>query len=146
MISTKKISCIICVLNEIKNIENIKKNISLLSQYEVIVVDGGSNDGTYESLITLPNVIVFQLFGLGLLSQRLFGINKANNEACFLLNADDFLDDYDLEEDLKKLSLQGVDGIHIPLRVKLPNSFSEYWWDSYFLTLKYSYKNTNYPT
>jgi len=137
-----RISCIICVLNEIKNIDIIKRNIKLLSNYEVIIIDGGSIDGTFEVIKNIPNIRVFQASRVGLLSQRLIGIREASNEACFLLNADDFLDNYDLESDFKKLSIKGVHGIHIPLRCKDPKTFSEYWWDSYFLSLKFSYKDS----
>ena len=86
-----KITAILCVYNEIQNIELIKKSIDLSIFDEVIIIDGGSNDGTFELLEKETSIVLRKLSGVGLLAQRLHGISLASNDLVFLFNADDDL-------------------------------------------------------
>ena len=54
MINKEKISILILVCNEIKTIEkdiiSIKKNLKNFIDYQLVVIQDGSTDGTYERL------------------------------------------------------------------------------------------------
>ena len=58
-----KLSCVVSVLNEHKNWQNLIDNISLNGQYvNFYVIDGGSIDGTYEYLESISKDYSFRLF------------------------------------------------------------------------------------
>ena len=77
------ISAISCVFNEIENISIIEKNIKNHQFSELIIVDGGSSDGTFERLSTYKNIQLYKLKNAGLLAQRLYGIKKSTKSMYF---------------------------------------------------------------
>ena len=88
-----QVSIIVAVRNEISNIENLLN--SLLSQqwlnYEVIIVDDYSNDGTYEFLIkTVSHKLkVFKNpFLPGKKFALAYGVSQANSEIILFTDAD----------------------------------------------------------
>lgn len=96
---------------------------------EVVVVDGGSNDGTYEALIEFSksenklklykNVIDFTRkdFALSDGEQKAFARSKCTSELCWQMDSDEVL----LEEDCKKAKLliedypKNIYGISLPV-------------------------------
>ena len=78
------------------NFEGLKKTIkSVINQtwkdYEYIVIDGGSNDGSVEYLKSLDNTINFWVSEAdnGVYHAMNKGINKANGEYLLFLNSGD---------------------------------------------------------
>ena len=126
------VSAILCVYNEIKKISIIEKNINNHPFSELIIVDGGSNDGTFEKLSTHKNILLYRLENAGLLSQRLFGINKSSESLLFMFNADDDITSLNMKSMVSELLRLNADGLQIRI---LSKDLDKYWtsaWSEYF--------------
>jgi glycosyltransferase involved in cell wall biosynthesis len=77
------ITAVVCTLNSFSSIEKCLLGLKLSGVAEIIVVDGGSTDGTREFLLEQDIVLLFD-GGLGLGAARNMGIQKASEK--FILN------------------------------------------------------------
>ena len=132
------VSAVLCTLNEISNVENIRKNVLHLSGNEIIIVDGGSTDGTWEFISQLEGVNAIQLKGSGLLSQRLYGIGMSSTKLVFLYNADDQLCSINMLNLKEELYSENLDGLALSLKSVADGSISSAWWDEYFSIISQS--------
>ena len=132
------VSAVLCTLNEISNVENIRKNVLHLSGNEIIIVDGGSTDGTWEFISQLEGVNAIQLKGSGLLSQRLYGIRMSSSKLVFLYNADDQLCSINMLNLKEELYSENLDGLALSLKSVADGSISSAWWDEYFSIISQS--------
>ncbi len=133
-----RVSAVLCVYNELSNLNLIKSNIALNYFDEIIIVDGGSTDGTYESLSSVSDIFVYKLSNAGLLKQRLHGISRANNEIVFLFNADDDLSTLNVPELIEELEIRKCQGLQVRIQAEGNTTFWQRSWSSYF--------NNIYPT
>jgi glycosyltransferase involved in cell wall biosynthesis len=136
------VSAILCTLNEVNNLPNIISNLQSLKGTEVIIVDGGSVDGSFEKLQNINGSKIIRLSGKGLLSQRLAGIKKAKNDLIFMFNADDNLSAINLENLIHELTSKKLDGLNLSLGVFEPNTFWENAWNAYFYVCSNESKNS----
>ncbi len=138
------ISAILCVYNEIDNIDLIISNIINHSFDELIIIDGGSTDGTFEELATISEVQLRQLKNVGLLAQRLYGINISKSDHLFLFNADDNISSINFESLINEFYCLKADGLQIRTSSKCLN---EYWskaWSEYFHLIYPIHKKMNW--
>ena len=110
------ISIIIPILNEVDNIEksitHLLENIGVKSQYEIILVDGGSIDGTIEKILSfLSKEINLFHSSKGRATQMNFGAKQAKGDILYFLHADSFppkdFDYFILDEEKSPLERQG---------------------------------------
>lgn len=87
--SIPKISVVLSVKNEINNINQVLVSLKHQSYKpsEIIIVDGGSWDGTWEYLQTQKQIISFELIESNRAQARNFGISKANNDLIAITDA-----------------------------------------------------------
>ncbi|MDA7592285.1 glycosyltransferase family 2 protein [Rhodobacteraceae bacterium] len=137
-----KVSAILCTLNEADNLDNIIYNLQSLRGAEIIIVDGGSKDGSFEKLKNIKSSKVIKVNDKGLLSQRLAGIKLATNELIFMFNADDYLSGIDLENLIDELTDKNLDGLNISLSASKPKTFWEKGWNLYFSVCAGESKNS----
>lgn len=125
-------SAVLCVLDEAEIIENSLESLLDLGLEEVIVVDGGSTDGTLSILQTKKKIRVLSLPNEGLLRQRIAGITSAKSDFVLLVDIDDRIEVRDLEENLAVLKEEpDLDGVQF--RLRSPNrNFWERGWTTYF--------------
>jgi len=87
--SIPKISVVVSVKNEISSIKRLIK--SLLNQSikpnELIIVDGGSTDGTWELLKTYKGIKPFRIIDSNRAHSRNFGISEAKNSLIAITDA-----------------------------------------------------------
>lgn len=135
MASKLKCSAILCVLNEANSLQESLDHLHRLALDEIVVVDGGSTDGTLDILHRDNRLKILELSAEGLLRQRLAGIRSARNKYVLLIDVDDSIETSGLQlmlEVLKKR--QSLDGVQF--RLKAPNgNFWERGWSSYFSVL-----------
>jgi glycosyltransferase involved in cell wall biosynthesis len=83
----RQVSIVIPTLNEAENLWHVLPKIS--RSYELIIVDGGSTDGTVEvALAICPDAIVLHQPGTGKGDALLFGFNAASGDIIVTLDAD----------------------------------------------------------
>ena len=135
MVARVKCSAVLCVLNEANSLQECLDHLHQLALDEIVVVDGGSIDGTLEILHSDEEVKVLELPGEGLLRQRLAGIKSARNKYVLLIDVDDSIETSGLQLMLEVLKKQqSLDGVQF--RLKAPNgNFWERGWSSYFSVL-----------
>ena len=79
-----------------KTINSIVSQKDLLI-YEIILIDDGSTDGTYEYLLSnysnIDTIHIYKKSNSGVSSARNFGINKARYQYISFVDADDFVDE-----------------------------------------------------
>jgi 2-phospho-L-lactate transferase/gluconeogenesis factor (CofD/UPF0052 family) len=90
-----KVSIIIPVLNEIKTVQQVLENVRVTSlptpglEKEIIVVDGGSTDGSYQLLMQEPGIRLYQMDGSGGRGSALrYGIEKARGDLLVFFPSD----------------------------------------------------------
>ncbi len=88
-----KLTIITAVLNQKNNIKKTVKSVlrQNFTEFEYCIIDGFSNDGTYEYLVSLNDerINLFQLAPSGLYSALNYGIKKSSGEFIMILNAGD---------------------------------------------------------
>lgn len=139
---TKKnnISAILCVFNEIGNISIIEKNIKNNQFSELIILDGGSSDGTFERLLTHKNIQLYKFKNTGLLERYLYGVKKSKKPMVFLFCADDDVTTLDFDKLKSEFYKLNADGIQIR---PLSKDYGEYWsnsWSEYFKLICQTHK------
>lgn len=83
---------LICTLNSIRTIEEcIKAARREFPDSKIIVVDGGSIDGTIESINNQSNIELYVKPELSLAESRIFGFGRAQTEFVLQLDSDVFL-------------------------------------------------------
>lgn len=117
-----KVSVVIPVYNQESLIERAIRSIPLRDDIEIIVVDDGSTDDTWNKLVTIgielndPNFIVLhnrKNMGVGYTVNR--GIDIADGEYIVLLGSDDY---FYTDEFLKAMEqLDGTDLVYFDLKV-----------------------------
>ncbi len=94
-VDDKILSIIIPAYNCKKTIAKCLKSINLNINYEIIVVDDGSIDGTSEIIIDLlkklPEIRYFKIENHGVSYARNYGINESKGDYIFFLDSDDIL-------------------------------------------------------
>ena len=86
-----EISAVIIVLNNVSNIGNCIESILAQGVSRVIIVDGGSTDGTVEIINKYP-CDLYQIGKTGLAHSRQFGVNKVETKYVALVDSDNILD------------------------------------------------------
>lgn len=123
-----KVSACICVRNQREHMVELLK---LITGYvdEIIIVDGMSNDGTFEACSTFP-VVIHQLPPKGPDADREYCIMQASNEWVLMLDADE-RPSHSLLKNLSTYTLSGCNGFWIARR-------------NYYAPGKY-YRHIHYP-
>lgn len=98
----KKISFIIPVRDGEKYIRKCLNSILIqkYSNYEIIIIDNGSTDGTGDIVLNeynYENVEYYYLDKLGVSIARNYGLRKANGDYIIFIDVDDFIEDNTLE-------------------------------------------------
>lgn len=133
----KDLTLIICTLNEEKNLKPILNAlISNTQYYEIIIVDGGSVDKTREIAESFNNISFVTREGVGLLFQRMYGIQLAKTKYFAFIDADDLISSNDIINGLIYLKENHLDGIQFKTTSRVLNN--NYWqkvWAAYFNTI-----------
>lgn len=103
------ISVNICTLNEENNIEECIRSVKDNNPFEIIVIDGNSNDKTIQIAEKLKVKVIKSERGLA--SQRQTGINASSQKYIALVDADDRLDENCLSTLLIELEENKFDAI-----------------------------------
>ncbi len=132
-----QISVVINTLNEEKNIKKVIESLNWAG--EVVVVDDGSTDGTYEIISELkkrtPNLKIFKHQGAGYVEPaRNYAISKAANKWILILDADELLP----ESLVKRLTeivseTKQIDFVRIPRKNLIFGHWMQasMWWPDY---------------
>jgi glycosyltransferase involved in cell wall biosynthesis len=99
------ITAVVCTLNDVKNINHVIKSLLDSGVLEIIVVDGGSSDGTLQSISHFP-IIVLQDKGQGLGPARKMGIASATQEYILNCGSDNLMNFSTLEKMFSELNLR----------------------------------------
>ena len=83
----EKISALVITYNEIGYIEKCLESIAFAD--EIVVVDSYSTDGTYEYLLSQPNVRVIQNPFNNFTAQKSFALSQAENDWILFVDADE---------------------------------------------------------
>lgn len=90
-----KVSIIIPVYNQEKLLKKAVDSIPLNKDLEVLIIDDGSTDGTYELMKQLskhPKIKIFHFeTNQGVANARNIGLDNAQGEYIFMLDSDDWL-------------------------------------------------------
>jgi glycosyltransferase involved in cell wall biosynthesis len=104
------ITVILIVLNNKENIEKCIESILLQDIFDLIVIDGGSTDGTIEFL-EQQKITYFNIGKTGLSHARQFGVDKVTTEFVALVDSDNILESnclINLRSDLKNSNFVGI--------------------------------------
>jgi glycosyltransferase involved in cell wall biosynthesis len=104
------ISVIICTLNEEKNISSCIESIIKQNPYEIILIDGSSNDKTVDNAKKY-NVKIIVVDRKGLAYQRKIGVENCSQKFIAIIDADHRPDLGSLKEMIDQLIITGFDGI-----------------------------------
>jgi len=119
-------------LNEAALIAESISALRALRLRALIVVDGGSSDGTHEFLLKQNDLTLISLPAVGLLSQRLAGIGAAQTDIVLLVDVDDKIEPAGFQAALAQLAGRSdLDG----LQFHLSTPGRTYWeraWAAYF--------------
>ncbi len=127
----KKISIIIPAYNRAKTIKRVIKSIrsSNFKDYELIVVDDGSSDGTYEICDGLSDKVISNPKNLGVSNSRKIGLEVAAGEIVIFIDSDIIINEKTLEEFYNFfINNKNYDGATGMLSIKHENNnfFSQY--------------------
>ena len=111
-----KISVLIIVYNEITHIEELINHLNFAD--EIIVIDAFSTDGTFEKLMTYPEVKTIQRKFLNFSDQRNFVIKQATKDWILFIDADERI-----TPKLKDSILEGVKNKKNIIAFQFPRKF-----------------------
>lgn len=132
-----QISVVINTLNESQNIKRVIESLDWAS--EIVVVDGGSSDGTSEILQKLRNsnkkLKIFKYQSVGYVEPaRNFAISKATKEWILILDADESLPESLVERLLEIVSkMKQISYVRLPRKNIIFGHFmkASMWWPDY---------------
>lgn len=104
------ITVVLIVLNNVENIQKCIESILLQDISDLIVIDGGSTDGTIEFL-EQQKITYFNIGKTGLSHARQFGVDKVSTEFVALVDSDNILECNcltNLRSDLKISNFVGI--------------------------------------
>lgn len=104
------VSVTICTLNEEKNISKCIESMMRQNPYEIILVDGSSNDKTVE-IAKKYNVKVIIVDKKGLAYQRKIAVENCSQKYIAIMDADHRPDLGSFEKMIHQLTITGFDGI-----------------------------------
>jgi glycosyltransferase involved in cell wall biosynthesis len=104
------LSVTICTLNEEKNISSCIESMMRQNPYEIILVDGSSDDKTVH-IAKKYNVKVIVVDRKGLAYQRKIAVENCNQKYIAIMDADHRPDLGSFEEMINQLTITGFDGI-----------------------------------
>jgi glycosyltransferase involved in cell wall biosynthesis len=122
MNNNEKISVVLCTLNEEKRIKACLDGIKSNSPFEIIVVDGGSNDKTIEIAREYTNKI-FSSNNSNLTKDRQIGIDNCQNELVAMIDSDHILKPGDLSNLIDDLYNYNLDIVQSGLEAYELNGF-----------------------
>ena len=121
----------ICTLNEADNIASCLAAVQANSPEDILVIDGGSTDGTVEIARSL-GARVIEAGRIGLARQRRLGYLDSPCPLTAFVDADDRVEDGWLETMVAELESGDYAAIQSLLRVPEPHNFWTSGWDAYF--------------
>ena len=121
----------ICTLNEAANIEACLDAVRANDPEDVLVIDGGSTDGT-AGLARAAGVRVIDAGPIGLARQRQVGYRDSPCPYTAFVDADDRLEPGWLATLVRELEEGGYAALQSLLRVPEPHNFWTAGWDAYF--------------
>ena len=118
---TKDISVILICLNDAHCIADMIMSLKNSSYRELIVVDGGSTDNTVQIAQELTeNVYISEK---GMLTQTLYGLEKAQGSLIFFAECDHIYPDNFLDELLCEFEATRYDGIQGSVKYRSTENF-----------------------
>lgn len=128
---TWPVSVQICTLNEAGNIEACLSAVRANDPEDILVIDGGSTDGTVD-LARSAGARVLEAGPIGLARQRRLGYLDSPCPLTAFVDADDRLESGWLSTMVSELEAGGYAALQSLLRVPGPHNFWTAGWDSYF--------------
>jgi len=126
------ISVVVCTKNSVKTIKECIESIIRNEPSEIIIVDGGSTDGTVDIVRKFTDKIFFDR-GKGLGYARQLGAEKANMEYVAYIDSDVVLPTNSiLKNMLREIIEKNWDGIHAQIICPSVNNYWEWGEDLYF--------------
>jgi glycosyltransferase involved in cell wall biosynthesis len=125
------VSVQICTLNEAANIEECLNAVGANDPEDILVIDGGSTDGTAE-LARAAGARVIDAGPIGLARQRRVGYQDSPCPYTAFVDADDRLESGWLATMVRELEEGGYAALQSLLRVPMPHNFWTAGWDTYF--------------
>ncbi len=111
-----QLSVVICVKNEVNRINDCLDSVMTNDPKEIILVDGGSTDGTVEIVKKYENVKIIISKNSNLTRDRQLGIDSSSSEFVALIDADHRLRPNDLDSLLNDLKKNKFDIVQSGLR------------------------------
>ena len=121
----KKVSVVICTKNVEKSIYQCLLSVIKTNPFEIIVIDGMSDDDTMSIVKSFQNIKFFSDNGKGLSYARKIGVNKSKGEYILFVGPDNILKSNFLDNLLKELNFLNLDAAAVSTRVKDPITY----WD-----------------
>ena len=153
MIRNEGFSFIIPAYNSRANIANTLKKLNSsiikakLSNFEIIVVDDGSSDGTSDLVMTLnyPNLQILKLENSGRLVARLNGLHASSHDNIFFIDSRVELDEFAIVNILNsRITFPEECGMVIPKIVFAKSNLVGLFWDAIARIVWFRYyKNEN---
>ena len=125
------VSVQVCTLNEAGNIQACLERIIANDPEDVVVIDGGSSDGTLAIARGL-GVRTIEAGPIGLAKQRRLGYSSSPSAYTAFVDADDRLPSTWLSTMVEELEAGGYSALQSSLRVLDPSDFWTHGWDLYF--------------
>lgn len=104
------LSVVIIVLNNASNISTCIESVLVQGVKKIIIVDGGSTDGTIEKILNYQ-CDLYQIGKTGLAHSRQFGVDKVNTKYVALVDSDNILDKNCFETLLNNFETENFVGI-----------------------------------